>query len=657
MADFIANRPGGLVQSHKGSNPRILLFYLFIALALLVLTGGLAYRQLLRADIYGEKEKVQNQRRILIPGPRGNIFDREGRLLVGNRPRFAAAIYLDELRLEFRTEYLNVRRAFRDTGDVDVPTPDQLSVLARHAVVTRYLARINTALGRRENVDSPTLEKHFRASPQLPFALIEDLQPTEYARLLEHLPVNSPLQVYTSSTRFYPHGSTASHTLGYVSSSDEVNVADDFPGADLMTFRVAGTGGRNGLEAQYDDLLRGEAGGSIYRVDPSGVRVEFLERRRPVQGQNVVSSLDLDLQLAGEKSMEESAPGMSGAAVALDIATGEVLALVSKPDFNLNLFAPRLGTAAAADIAERGAWINRATQGLYPPGSTFKMLTAVAGLRSNHIQPDSVVTCTGAYRVGGRIFVCNNHRDRGAITFLQAIEKSCNTFFYDYGLKIGAETIAAEARRFGFGSPTGLDLPYESTRSLVPDAAWKRARVNEAWFPGDTANYAIGQGFLLVTPLQMATFTASLARGQLLTTPSLLHEPPCAALRPAPTGLSAADYQALMAGMQLAAHTGTARVLQAPFMRIPGLRIAGKTGTAQKASPAGTINFAWFIAFAPVERPQIAVAVMIEGDTPSEEAGGSIYAVPVARALFKAWADKHPDRLPLPLPASTTPAT
>ena len=126
MADFIANRPGGLVQSHKGSNPRILLFYLFIALALLVLTGGLAYRQLLRADIYGEKEKVQNQRRILIPGPRGNIFDREGRLLVGNRPRFAAVIYLDELRLEFRTEYLNVRRAFRDTGDVDVPTPDQL---------------------------------------------------------------------------------------------------------------------------------------------------------------------------------------------------------------------------------------------------------------------------------------------------------------------------------------------------------------------------------------------------------------------------------------------------------------------------------------------------------------------------------------------------
>lgn len=655
MADYVAAQKTGLVQSHKGYNPRIIFFYFAIAVALVVLVGGLGYRQLLRSDIYHEKEKVQSQRRILIPGPRGNLYDRDGRLLVGNRPRFAAVIYLDELRPEFRNEYIAVRKAYRSIGDEGLPNVTQMSVLARHAVVSRYLEKINHALGREETVDAQDLDKHFLSQPQIPYTLIADLQPEEYARLLEQLPVASPLQVYTSSTRFYPYGSAAAHTLGYVSSTDEVEIAEDFPGSDLMTFQMKGTGGRNGLEARFDQQLRGEAGGSIYRVDPAGVRVESLEKRRPVQGNNLVTSLDIDLQLAAEKAMGQSAAGLAGAAVALDVNTGEVLVLASKPDFDLNAFSPRLSSSTAEDITARGAWLNRATQGLYPPGSTFKILVTLAGMRSGWIGPETITRCTGYFRVGGRLFPCHGGHAHGEIKLATAIAKSCNVFYYQHGIETGVEGIAAEARRFGFGSQTGIELPHESTRSLVPDPAWKKEYGAGSWFPGDTANLSIGQGFLLVTPLQMATFTASVARGQLHTEPTLVHVPDRAPQRTAPIGLSAENYAALLQGMEECTITGTAKILQSSFLKIPGLRIAGKTGTAQKATPKGNVNFAWFICFAPVERPQVAIAVMIEGDTPGEEAAGGIYALPVAHAILKTWAAKHPELIPPP-PAPPVPA-
>jgi penicillin-binding protein 2 len=639
-------REPGLVESYRTFNPRLALFTVAIVAGLAVLAAGLAHRQLLHAEEFSEKGKVQSQLRILVPGPRGDIYDREGRLLVGNRPRFAVVLHLDELRQEFRRSYLEVRRAYRESGDQDLPTPQQLEHIARHAVVERYLARINAALGRETRLDAAALRRHYLSQRILPFPLIEDLNPEEYARLLEQLPVNSPLQVYTSSTRYYPHGATAAHTLGYVSRRDDIEAAPDFPGADLTTFRMLGTVGSNGLEATFDERLTGRSGGSIYRVDPGGFRVEALERRRPVQGQNLVTSLDLDLQLAAERAMAQSAPGLAGAAVALDVATGEVLVLASKPDYDLNAFSPRLSNAAAADIAERGAWLNRATQGLYAPGSTFKILTAIAGMRGGWITPSTTTRCTGYHRVGGRLFACHSGRAHGELATTEAISRSCNVFFYEHGIATGVEAIAAESRRFGFGALTGIELPHETPRTLVPDPAWKRAQRGEPWFPGDTANFSIGQGFLLVTPLQMAAFTASVARGQLLTPPSLRHDPERPPLRGEAIGLGAEGYASLLAGMHESTLSGTARVLQAPFMRIPGLRIAGKTGTAQKATPEGNLNFAWFICFAPVERPRIAIAVMIEGDTPGEEAAGGIYSVPIARAILKAWADKFPDQIP-----------
>lgn len=656
FASSASERSRGLVESHRGYDPRLWLFHGGLVLMLGVLASGLAYQQLGRADLHRERETVQSQRRVVVPGPRGNVFDREGRLLVGNRPRFAVTLNLDELRIEFRKEFLRIRRNYRESGDQDVPSADQLWRIARVAVVQRHLQLVNRILGSRHRVTAEDLERHYRQNRILPYLLLEDIAPTDYARLLEQLPVRSPLQVYTSSTRFYPHGSLAAHVLGYTGADDDVEVGDALPGAELTTFKMRGSVGRDGLESSLDARLQGEAGGAIYRVDPGGYRLQPpLEKRRPVQGEDVVVSLDLDLQRAADQQMRET--GLAGAAVALDVKTGEVLALVSQPDYDLNAFTPRLSSEAAADINARGAWLNRATQGAYPPGSTFKLLTAIAGLRAGTILPDSVVECTGAYRVGGRTFVCNNHRDRGPITLAQSIEKSCNTFYYHFGLQTGIDDIAAESRRHGLDQPTGIELPNETRRMLVPDPAWLLKARDERWFPGHTANVAIGQGDLSLTPLQMAAFVASLARGETTTHPTLLHQADAPRQRSAPDGLSAAARAALLAGMEAVTNTGTGRILQTPRFRVPGLRLAGKTGTAQKRTAEGTLNFAWFVGFVPVEDPQVAVAVIIEGDTPGEDVAGGRYAAPVAGAIFKAWADKTGRyTAPSSAPAATPPA-
>ena len=633
---------GSLVETHKGYDPRVIVFYPFIAVLLLILAGGLAYQQLWLADRFHESERKQNQRRILVPGPRGNIYDREGRPLVANRPRFAVTLYLGELRKDFRAEYIRIRKAYRAAGDKDVPTGAQMERIARFTVVQRYLDQVNRTLSREAKLDADDLDKHFRHQLLLPYLLVDDLQTSEYARLIEQLPVTSPLQVYASSIRDYPRGSLAAHTLGYVTANDALDASEDFPGAELTTFKMKGTLGREGLEARFDPLLQGETGGAIYRVDPAGYRVNPpLSKRQPVHGHNLHTSLDSDLQAVAEKAM--AATELAGAVVVLDVRTGEVLVLASKPDYSLLDFVPHLGHAAASDITERGAWLNRATHGLYPPGSSFKILTAIAGLRAGTIDSSALVNCPGFYQVGGRKFPCHDGHAHGEINLATAIEKSCNVYFYKQGLDMGVDTLAAEARGHGFGRFSGIEIP-ETRGSLVPDPAWRMERRSERWYPGDTANLSIGQGDLLVTPLQMAAFTASVARDERTTTPSILHEDNRVAQHSAPSGLSAEQYTALVAGMEACAQTGTAKVLQSAFMKIPGLRIAGKTGTAQKQTSKGAINFAWFICFAPVERPQIAIAVVMEGDTPGEETAGGRYAVPVAAAVLKKWDEKQKTR-------------
>ncbi len=651
MAGNLADQSGNLVESHKGYDPRVILFYFIIALLLAVLGCGLAYQQLFKADTYHESERMQSHRRILVPGPRGNIYDRAGRLLVGNRPRFSVVLYLDELRSEFRREFKRIRTNYRDSDEDQIPSAAQIEQLARTSVVQRYLDQVNDILRRNERVEATSLRRHFQSELLLPYMLLDDLAAEDYARLLESLPVRSPLQVYTSSTRYYPYGSAAAHTLGWVGIDPNFE-AQDFPGDDLTTFKMKGSIGKSGLEQRFDEQLQGEPGGTIFRVDPAGYKINPpLERRLPVQGKNLTTSLDIDLQIAAEEAMAKTE--MAGAAVALDIATGEVLVVASKPDYNLNDFAPRLSAAKAAEINASGAWYHRAIQGVYPPGSAFKLVTGIAALRAGVIAPDSTVDCPGYYLVGSRRFPCHDGHAHGVIDFATAIKKSCNVFFFKYGLDLGPDLLAAEARRFRLDRPTGIELGHETGRMLIPDPAWKQRVLKERWFPGDTANYSIGQGFMGVTPLQMAAFMASLARGQTVTPVTLLHVENHPPVRSEPIGLSSANYEALLHGMEeVTTPGGTAgRVLSGTISSMPKLpfRIAGKTGTAQKRVEGGrNINFAWFVCFAPVERPEIAMAIAIEGDTPGEEVGGGIYAVPVAYAVLKKWWEKK-NATPSPL--------
>ena len=622
-----------LIETHSARNPRLLFFYGIVAGMVAVLAGGLMYRQLFKSGLYNERERLQNQRRVIFPGPRGNLYDRDGHVLVGNRPRFSVVLNLAELRGEFRTEYRKVERNYSALARPERPNSEQLERIARASVTQRYLDQINFILGRNESVRTTELNRHINQTLLLPFVLLDDLAPEEYARLIERLPVKSPLQVYASSTRYYPYNSAAAHTLGFTGVDSDPEV-EDFPGEDLLTFKMKGSIGRTGLEKMFDDQLQGETGGAIYRVDPAGYKVDLpIEKRLPIQGRNINTSLDIELQQAAEAAME----GKTGAAVALDIRTGEVLVLASKPDYDLNTFVPRLTQDEAKAIEESGGWLNRAIQGQYPPGSTFKVITSTAGLRSGAIEAaTSKVICPGYLMVGNRRFPCDDHNGHGEVDLVKAIRVSCNVFFYKFGLDTGPDLLAAEAHRFGFDHPTGIELPAEFRTPHVASPAWKLAAMNQRWVPGDTANTAIGQGDTLVSPIQVACMVASFARGEIMTKPTLLHDPKRPAQHTEAIGLSPSDYNAILEGMEQCATIGTARLA-----KVEGLRIAAKTGTAQK----GRIDLAWMIAFAPVENPQVAIAVVMEGTEPDTSYHGGTYAAPVVKAILETWKTKS-ERVP-----------
>ena len=470
------------------------------------------------------------------------------------------------------------------------------------------------------------MERHFSQSLLLPFPLMQDLSPQEYAKLIEQIPVDSPVQILSGNARLYPYGAAAAHTLGFVSDSIEFPEGT-LPGDSLLTFRNEAQVGRSGLEKEFNTHLQGKTGGEIWTVDPGGYQYERVVHEIPAKGKDLTVSLDIDIQLAAEQAMGNK----TGAVVAIEIETGEVLALASEPAYDLNDLSPFISFEVDREIREKGAWLNRAIQGLYPPGSTFKLITAMAGLRANVINEGTAINCQGFHLVGKRVFHCHRKSGHGVEHLPDAIRDSCNVFFYNRGIEAGIWAIANEARRFHLDQPTGIELPGETGRMLVPDPEWKAARFyGESWFTGDTANVSIGQGFLLLTPMQMATFAASLARETTFLQPTLLHEAGPAKVGE-PIGLPASQLALIKEGMRQAGERGTARLAGNPQMPV-----AGKTGTAQVRKDGRPTTLAWFVGYAPVENPRIAVAVLIEGVPNSEvEYGGGSTAAPIAKAVFQ----------------------
>ncbi len=642
---------------HRGENPRILFFFWIVMAASAVLVLGLGWRQLIANKKFEEIEKRQTERRILKPGPRGDIYDRKGNLLVGNRPHYSAVVYLDDLRREFRMEYSKIIRAERERLNREYeltavseregkappnPNYNELQWVARQNVIQRYIDQINAITGRDDVISTRKIIRHFNEQLLLPLPLVEDLNPDEYARLIEQVPVFSPIEIHTDTARYYPYGVAAAHTLGYVQSVNPD--PDEIPDDGIKTFTFKTKRGKTGLERSFDDLLSGETGSEMWRVDPLGFQDSLLEMHTPKQGQDLITSIDIDLQLAAETALGER----TGAAVALDVRTGEVLAIASHPSYDLNDLSPFIPRKTFDEINERGAWLNRTLQLSYPPGSTFKLLTSIAGMRHGSIALQTEHDCQGVYRVGNRIFRCHARWGHGLVDVAAAIEGSCNVFYYAEGLRMGIDVLSAEAKRFGLDQKTGIEVPFETSRLVVPTKEWKREEIGAGWVPGDTANTAIGQGFLLVTPLQMATVIASIARGETRTLPTLRaltdQEGRQVQHGGEPIGLNLNQRSKLWEGMErVIGPDGTGRLVQ-----IDGFRIAGKTGTADFRAHGKEVNLAWFIGFAPVENPQIAVAVMVEGTKASDSYHGGSTAGPVAKDVFLEFIKQYPERAGYP---------
>ncbi len=618
----------------ENSNPRIRIFYMLFALAFLILAIVLGYRQIYLYDYYVEKGERQSMRRVIEPGARGDIFDRYGRLLVTNEPRFSAVVYFNEIRKELREEYFRLKKKYlaaKDSG-AEMPSVAQITKQARANVLNGYVDRINMILGSDYKLADDDYDRHFRQKALLPFPLVKNLSAREHAILAERIPIDSPIQIYTDTSRYYPYGARAAHVLGYVGSNvDEID-ASNIVGSDLRTYSFTGKIGKTGVERAFESVLSGDIGAKIWVVDLAGYQYDNVVNVKPKKGGNVVTSLDIDLQAV----IEDSFGDRKGAAVVLDVKTGEVLSMVSKPDYDPNSLSPYISYKVNDEITARDAWLNRATQGRYPPGSPYKIITAMAGLMTGVIDENSVKTCNGGYKVGSRIFPCNKRYGHGEVDLSAAIAQSCNVYFYMTGIDADIKSIAATAKDFGMDQPTGIEIGER--RGVIATPEYKREIGYGKWLGGDTANASIGQGFVLETPLEMAAFAASLARKQTRTKVSIIHDPSRKAdmeyHNAVPIPLSDVHYKAILQGMIDAVEKGTCR-----RSKVEGLASAAKSGTAQVPINGKPSTLAWMIAFAPVENPQIAICVMVEGDETGDVAGGST-AGPIVRAAFEAYFDK-----------------
>ncbi len=328
-------------------------------------------------------------------------------------------------------------------------------------------------------------------------------------------------------------------------------------------------------------------------------------------------------------------PKPPGAAVLMKVDTGEILALASKPDYDLNDFSPKITTDAWQSATRRGALLPRALNPGYPPASTYKLVTAIAALRHERIIPDEKATCEGIYKQ----MECHVYPGvHGEMNLVDAIAQSCNIYFFKAAEKIETEKLIEESKFFGMHEKVRVEMPSLPDRPIVPDPDWKKRRIGEDWKLEDTFNMSIGQGGLVQSPLRMATFAASLARNQSRTTPTLLYRSPedsAAKHDSKPIGLDSSQFEAVIKGMAKSASVGTAR-----RCKVNGVKVAGKTGTGQWRNNNMQLSLAWFIGFAPLEKPEVAIAILIEGVVPQDNIQGGITATPVAQKILQAYFDK-----------------
>jgi len=561
--------------------------------------------QVLEGSRYRELSEENRIRVEVLTAPRGEIRDRKGRLLADCVPSFT--VTLDPFDKSYTRAPARLDSTLRALGPIlDVDPAELRDKIQRERKISFLPIRL------RRNVDLKTV-----------------------AFVSEHRDRLPGVQVESEPLRRYPLGDMGSHLLGYVGEISDKELADpaygDYLSGDLI--------GRMGIERKYEKLLRGQDGKRFVEVNALGRKGDFLGEKHPVlpkRGTDLTLTIDLDIQRAAENAFE---PGARGAVVAIDPRNGEVLALASKPNYDPNEFSTGITQERWNELSGGGNYplFNRAIQAAYPPGSTLKPFTALAGLEAGAITAGTYFaqTCTGEFRFGSRLFGCWKHDGHGTLAVHDAIVRSCDVYFYQLGIRIGLDRLAAFMTKLDLSERTGIDLPQER-RGLFPDQAWYDKHYGTGrWSRGVILNLAIGQGEVNLTPVKLAQLAAFLANGGTLWKPHLIREIGTVGM---PRSDAADDslrrFVAVSERSLDTVRSAMASVVSDPQgtggqARLDSVTVAGKTGTAQ--NPHGK-DHALFICFAPVESPRIAMAILVEN------AGhGSTAAAPIARKVLEAF--------------------
>lgn len=568
----------------------------FYTTRIYVLTGAMAAAffllgvslwriQVANVSHFEDRQKIQSLRRVRLPGIRGKVYDRNGLCLADNRPVYSIALYIEE-----------VRRAGPWSRTIDAA----MDVMNRVAKVT----------GLTPVISRKSIENHIRQRLPIPLVLWNDVTPQVISKLAEQGCDIPGVDIYVQSTRTYPYGQQTSHLLGYIGRADPA-VLD----GEKYAYYLPDQAGRSGLEKLFDPFLRGEAGGMLVQIDVSGYRHGELAHRPSKAGGDLRLTLDMEVQQLAQKAMGQ----YSGAVVVLDPNNGDVLAMVSTPGFDANRFVPSISSENWKTLSEdpRTPLLNRAVAGAYPPGSVFKPLV---GLAAAVADPNSVYTVydsPAVFKIGGRTVHTTAH---GEVDLRAALKFSANVYFFKTALACGPEVIFQQAALAGFGKKTGVEVDYEVSGTL-PDREWQQKN-RIGWSEGDTCNLSIGQGYLTVTPIQMAMLTATIANGGYLYRPRLVqaYREPSARTYIANEGnrIGRIDWPetalfAVRSGMRdvIMDTDGTGH-----RAAVAGLDFAGKTGTAEYGVKRDKAKHTWMTAFAPFDHPQYAVAMLIEdGDS------------------------------------------
>ncbi len=555
---------------------------IFFGLSLLAV--GLFDIQVLKAGYYRNLSENNRIRLIPLEAPRGRVMDRAGRIFATTRPSYNLIATPEDI------------------------TPEIYPRLAKLLHVTEKTIR-----------ERMSAEREYSFSPVV---LAADI-PKELLFQIEELHPELPgISIQTDWIRSYPNGSVASHVIGYLGKINE----QEYKALGRDQFGMNALMGRTGIEKIFDLKLRGWRGAQEVEVNARGEKLRVVDEKPAVPGEDVVLALDLEFQ----KRLTQLVKGKRATLAFLDLKTNELMALVSSPDFDPNVFVSPRGNEARVHFLEdsNAPLLDRGASSTYPPGSVFKLVTALAGLESGKITPHTTFTCPGYFQLkpGSRHFHCWFDRGHGALDLYRALERSCNVYFYNVGRLVGADALARTARELGFGQTFQMELTNLAP-GLVPDAAWKQEHLKQRWYPGETLSYAVGQGYLLVSPLQVLRLSAMIAKDGEWVEPRLVRDPQAAAAAaPRRIAIKPENLKVIRQGMLkvVESNYGTGQLARVDFDQL-----AAKTGTAQ-APPKSP--HAWITGFFPYRDPQVAFVAMIE-----HGGSGGIEGARVIKQALQIW--------------------